>query len=84
MKKRLFTLVISILLVLTLCVPAFAVEDFSTDMKTAIVSGQLVISDPNTGEQWNWDLPVTDISARFTKLLNRFLMIFQASLSSTT
>ena len=62
MKKRLFTLVISILLALTLCVPAFAVEDFSADVKPATVSGQLVISDPNTGEQWNWDLPVTDIS----------------------
>lgn len=61
MKKRLFALVTLIVLVLTLCVPAFAADGVSMDMRTPVVSGHLVISDPNTGEQWNWDLPATDI-----------------------
>lgn len=62
MKKPAF-LAILVILALTLSVPAFAIEESSTHRVTSSANGYLIISDPVTGEQWSWNLPVSDIVA---------------------
>lgn len=46
MKNKLFMGVLIGILALSMSVPAFAVD-------TLPAKGQITISDPNTGEQWN-------------------------------
>ena len=55
MKNKLFMGVLIGILALSMSVPAFAVD-------TLPAKGQITISDPNTGEQWNWELSASDIS----------------------
>ena len=54
-RKALFVLVCIALLLGISLVPAFAVD-------TLPAKGQITISDPNTGEQWNWEISASDIS----------------------
>ena len=47
---------------LSISIPAAAVEMTTTaEADGPVASGQLVISDPSTGEQWNWDLDPSTI-----------------------
>ena len=55
MKNKLFMGVLIGILALSMSVPAFAVDSLPA-------KGQITISDPNTGEQWNWELSASDIS----------------------
>ena len=55
MKNKLFMGVHVGILALVMSVPAVAVD-------TLPAKGQIQISDPSTGEQWNWELSASDIS----------------------
>ena len=55
MKNKLFMGVLVGILALVMSVPAVAVD-------TLPAKGQIQISDPSTGEQWNWELSASDIS----------------------
>ena len=62
MKKRIFTGLLLVVFSLSISIPAAAVEMTTTaEADGPVASGQLVISDPSTGEQWNWDLDSSTI-----------------------
>lgn len=52
MRRRLLALMLSLVFSFALCSPAVAAESFAVDSNAPTASGVLVISDPNTGEEW--------------------------------
>lgn len=64
MKKKLFAAVCTCFLVVSMVVPVVAIEPTASDVETITPKGALIISDPETGEQWNWDLQAEDISVK--------------------
>lgn len=58
--KKLFIAVLTIIFSVSISIPVFAVEPPTEE---TVGNGLLVIVDPNTREQWNWDLPVSSTTA---------------------
>ena len=64
MKKKLFAAVCTCFLVVSMVVPVVAIEPTASDVETITPKRALIVSNPETGEQWNWDLQAEDISVK--------------------
>lgn len=62
MKKRVISGIFAIVLSLSLTVPTFATSMQQDETQTISAKGKILISDPCTGETWDWELETSDIS----------------------
>lgn len=61
MKKKAISIIFLVILVLNTSIPVAAEEIHSLDRNSIVGNGYLVISDPSTGEHWNWELSSSDV-----------------------
>lgn len=61
MKKRIFASILLAVLISNMTIPVFATEAGTVEGDTPAVNGYLTITNPNTGEEWIWELPTSEV-----------------------